>query len=223
MSDSVQEEENRQLSPFFCTSCKAKLLFHEGTCPNCGKRPPQWTAELREEAHNAPPVESSLGKALKIVALSGLSLILLLFIFGIIRQVITPSESPVSVLKPQAPAALKVQPPAVLKPQPPAVLEADPPAKPPPPPTPEDRIITAQLLDQLFLHAGIESTTVATGPAHTTLHITDILAGRVRAQSMQENIPWDKLRALGFRKVVYTNGLNDMDNVMFTWRLDQMK
>ena len=61
-------------------------------------------------------------------------------------------------------------------------------------------------MDQSLIDKGIESTTTATGPGFTTLQITYALAGRVMANEFQKNFDFDRLKQLGFKKVVLTNG-----------------
>jgi hypothetical protein len=242
----------------FCNNCGYQVRDDAKFCESCGKlviwpeKPrlssPQWAAELRGKTAARRERNiwqwKTIGKGFGIAGLGVLGFVLLLLIVGSIHRVTTPAEqlqredaersAKRALAKKQeddkraSSSSSSTESPPVA---PAAVDSLEPPAK---SPTPEDRIVAAKLLDQLFLHAGVESTTLATGPAHTTLYIKDILAGRVRAQAMQENIPWDKLRGLGFRRVIYTNGLKDVDcsgencvatglNVTFTWRIDQLK
>ena len=75
-----------------------------------------------------------------------------------------------------------------------------------PKPTEMDRFRFAMQMDQFLIDKGIESTTTATGPEFTTLQITYALAGRVMANEFQKNFDFDRLKQLGFKKIVLTNG-----------------
>lgn len=65
------------------------------------------------------------------------------------------------------------------------------------------RVNFAKRFDEKMLSAGIESQTFAEGPDATKLVISDVLAGRVRAKQLGDNLHFDALRALGFKTVVY--------------------
>jgi hypothetical protein len=75
-----------------------------------------------------------------------------------------------------------------------------------PRPTEMDRFRFAMDMDKSLIDKGIESTTTAIGPEFTTLQITYALAGRVVANEFQKNFDFDRLKQLGFKKVVLTNG-----------------
>ncbi len=79
----------------------------------------------------------------------------------------------------------------------------------------QNRVAVAQEIDDYLLRSGIESRTEATGPQHRRLIVHDVLAGRVRARAIGQADLTDKLRLLGFEKLVYTN---DYDTT-FTWDL----
>ena len=72
-------------------------------------------------------------------------------------------------------------------------------------------------LDQRLLERRIESTTRTTGPDSTTLVITYVLAGRVSAHGLANNLDWNRLKELGFKKVYLTNGLEGELHQGFTW------
>jgi len=78
----------------------------------------------------------------------------------------------------------------------------------------------ANAFDNKLLTAGIESRTRTAGQLNTTLVIEDILAGRVRAKALGDNLPFTSLRLLGFKKVIYTNGLDDELGVSFSWKVE---
>lgn len=62
-----------------------------------------------------------------------------------------------------------------------------------------------------MIDAGIESTTIAFGPKHTTLCVKYALAGRVFAQRFGGKLDFDGLKLLGFQKVVLTDGFSSTD------------
>lgn len=74
------------------------------------------------------------------------------------------------------------------------------------------RIDFAKQFDGLMLDAGIESTTTVSKQDDTVLEIKDVLAGRVRARQLGSVLPFKKLKSLGFKYVVYTNGVTDIDD-----------
>jgi hypothetical protein len=84
-------------------------------------------------------------------------------------------------------------------------------------PTQFDRFRYARDLDQHMIESGIESTTTAVGPDCTTLRITYALAGRVMANDLQNKIDFERLKQLGFKKVVLTNGFHGGGEQSFEW------
>lgn len=90
------------------------------------------------------------------------------------------------------------------------------------PPTPADLVAArkayAKVIDLQLLDMSIESNTRTDGPQATTLVIHDALAGRVRAHQLAQNAQlFEQLRALKFKKLVYTDG-EDSD---FSWNLER--
>ncbi len=87
----------------------------------------------------------------------------------------------------------------------------------------ELRVQYAQIIDNATLDMGIESTTRATGPDRTTLYIKDVLAGRVGARAIERGLLSGPgliaLKALGFRKVVYTNGFESELGETYSWTI----
>jgi hypothetical protein len=81
----------------------------------------------------------------------------------------------------------------------------------------EARNTYAREFDQKLIEAGIESRTLAWGPDDTTLQITDALAGRVTANEFGKKLDFDRLRELGFKKVVLTNGFGGDAGASFAW------
>jgi hypothetical protein len=84
-------------------------------------------------------------------------------------------------------------------------------------PTQMDRWKYASELDQHMIESGIESSTRASGPDFTTLRITYALAGRVMANELGNKIDFDKLKQLGFKKVILTNGFQGSAGQSFEW------
>jgi hypothetical protein len=88
----------------------------------------------------------------------------------------------------------------------------------------ELRVQYAQIIDNATLDMGIESTTRATGPDRTTLYIKDVLAGRVGARAIERGLPsvpgLIALKALGFRKVIYTNGFESELGETYSWTIE---
>jgi len=82
----------------------------------------------------------------------------------------------------------------------------------------------AKEIDRQLLDKGIESSTYTTGPDATTLVIKDILAGRVRAHELSKNEGlFTELRVLGFKKLIYQNGLEGDLGFGWKWDLTQEK
>jgi hypothetical protein len=67
-------------------------------------------------------------------------------------------------------------------------------------------------VDRRFLDGAIESRTEARG---TTLVIHSAAAGRVFAQKLDEALPFERLEAMGFRRVVLTDDYHST----FTWKI----
>jgi DNA-directed RNA polymerase subunit RPC12/RpoP len=72
-------------------------------------------------------------------------------------------------------------------------------------------------LDRHLIDSGIESTTTATGPQETTLRITYALTSRVTANEFGKKLDFDRLKALGFKKVELTNGFHGELAQGFQW------
>lgn len=87
----------------------------------------------------------------------------------------------------------------------------------------ELRVQYAQIIDNATLDMGIESTTRATGPDRTTLYIKDVLAGRVGARAIERGLLSGQgliaLKALGFKKIVYTNGFESELGETYSWTI----
>lgn len=77
------------------------------------------------------------------------------------------------------------------------------------------RIRWAKDFDKIMLDGGIESTTSASGPRHTTLTVECALAGRVMENQLAESGIPDTAKSLGFRKLVLTDGFD----TQFVWDL----
>jgi len=130
-------------------------------------------------------------------ALAGLSV---LFIGGAFFYALS-GPGPVPAPKPAAPAASSPAAGKAVQKKP-AVADQE-----------QGRKTYAELVDTTLLDSGIESRTVATGPAHSTLIIHDALAGRVRARAVSNLV--DAARGFGFKKLVYTNDYE----TTFVWDL----
>jgi hypothetical protein len=90
-----------------------------------------------------------------------------------------------------------------------------------PPATPEElrqaRLLYASEFDQHMIDAGIESKTTVKDSDWSTLQVTYALAGRVTANEFGKEIDFDRLKALGFKKVVLTNGFHGELGQAFEW------
>ena len=80
------------------------------------------------------------------------------------------------------------------------------------------RKVYAKVIDQQMLESGIESKTLTQGAQAKTIVIQDVLAGRVRANSLGKNSTmFEQLKALGFTRLNYTNGFEGDLYEGFTW------
>ena len=73
--------------------------------------------------------------------------------------------------------------------------------------------------DRKMLEAHIESTTRLYTPDDTTLLVNDALAGEARAKKVANALDFKLLNKLGFKKIVYTNGVETDLGTTFTWRI----
>ncbi len=172
--------------------CGNEVASNAKSCPKCGNR-----------------FTSSLTKFVGWI-------IVVFFGVGILGAIIGASVSdPVgsstpapSVVATPAPAAITKPP----KPKTPAQIAADAVAT---------RKAYAKVIDQQLTEAGIESKTYTDGGQAKTMVIEDVLAGRVRANAIGKNSQmFDQLRALGFTKLIYTDGYETLDTHQgFTWDL----
>lgn len=140
------------------------------------------------------------------IALAVGALALIFIIAGANKN--APVQEPPS--KAQLDAIAAYRPPAPKAPDPASLLQS--------------RKAYAAQLDENLLSAGIESTTTTEGPEARTLLIRDVLAGRVRAKALGENLRWDLLERLGFKKVVYTSAAGlccDAGEIQFKWDVDK--
>ncbi|HVA16979.1 MAG TPA: hypothetical protein VMV59_04610 [Candidatus Dormibacteraeota bacterium] len=81
------------------------------------------------------------------------------------------------------------------------------------------RRIWAREVDSKLLDAGIESTTKTEGPRDTILVIQCALAGRVMEHQISSTDFPVAAEALGFKKLILTNGFGDDLDETFTWDL----
>ena len=84
-------------------------------------------------------------------------------------------------------------------------------------PTRQLRKSFAHQFDRKMLEAHLESRTTTYGAEDTTLFITDALAGQVRAKKIADALDFKLLNNLGFKKVLYTNGIEGEIGTTFTW------
>jgi hypothetical protein len=139
-----------------------------------------------------------------------------LFGLGMLGAIIGGSSSgPVGSSTPVSSAVAAPAHPAITtppKPKTPAQIAADAVAL---------RKAYAKVIDQQLIEAGIESKTYTNGAQAKTMVIEDVLAGRVRANEIGKNSQmFEQLRALGFTKLLYTDGFESLDSHQgFTWDL----